>query len=144
MLSFFISIFLLILSVFGLFLSTKLPFFDDPKVLFVMKSSFYPMIIFSGLLLSSFILLIKSILKFSKDKPLFKKEMLFILLFLILYVVALVYIKFIPSTLLFSFISGYYLLKDRSKKTLIKLAIVCVSITFVLYILFVEFFNIPL
>ena len=144
MLNIILSFCLLLIAGTGLFLSTQLPLFNNIDMLFSTKPSFYPTKIFGGLILCSLIYFIKSIIKFIPTPPVFGKKVIVILTFFVGYIISLIYLKFIASTLLFNIASGYYLLQDKSKVNVSRMVIVSISVTLILYILFVEFFNVPL
>ncbi len=145
MLNIIISLCLLCVSFGGVYLSMQLPLFSDPDILFSTKPSFYPIIIFCGLAICSILYMIKSIKNYKYDnRPLLSGKTLIIMSLFIGYMISLVYLKFIASTLLFNAAAGYYLLDDKTKPSIIRLSITSVSIVIVLYVLFVKFFNVPL
>lgn len=133
-------------SVLGIYLSLKLPNFND-TVMFSMKPSFYPMIIFSLLFLSCVFLIIKNLLSSVKEETelhLINKDMLAIFGLYFLYILMLPFLQFIISTIIFFMLSTFYLMKDRTKYNSIILSIVNIICTAALYFLFVKLFNVPL
>lgn len=145
-LTIFLGTIFLLASVLGIYLSLKLPNFND-TVMFSMKPSFYPMIIFSLLFLSCIFLIIKNLLSNIKEEDelhLINKDMLAIFGLYFLYILMLPFLQFIISTIIFFMLSTFYLIKDRTKYNSVILSIVNIICTVALYFLFVKLFNVPL
>ncbi len=145
-LTIFLGTIFLLVAILGIYLSLKLPNFNN-TVMFSMKPSFYPMIIFSLLFLSCAFLIIKTLLinKVKETKlHLINKDMWAIFGLYFLYILMLPFLQFIISTIIFFMLSTFYLMKDRTKYSSMILSIVNIICTAALYFLFVKLFNVPL
>ena len=145
-LTIFLGTIFLFVSILGIYLSLKLPNFNN-AVIFSMKPSFYPMIIFSLLFLSCASLIIKTLLSNIGEETklhLINKDMWAIFGLYFLYILMLPFLQFIISTIIFFMLSTFYLMKDRNKYNSLILSIVNIVCTMALYFLFVKLFNVPL
>ena len=147
-LTIFLGTIFLLVSILGIYLSLKLPNFNN-TVMFSMKPSFYPIIIFSLLFLSCMSLIIKNLLvninTIEETKLcLINKDMWAIFGLYFLYILMLPFLQFIISTIIFFMLSTFYLMKDRNKYNSVILLIVNIVCTVALYFLFVKLFNVPL
>ena len=145
-LTIFLGTIFLFVSILGIYLSLKLPNFNN-AVIFSMKPSFYPMIIFSLLFLSCASLIIKTLLSNIGEETklhLINKDMWTIFGLYFLYILMLPFLQFIISTIIFFMLSTFYLMKDRNKYNSLILSIVNIVCTVALYFLFVKLFNVPL
>ena len=145
-LTIFLGTIFLLVSILGIYLSLKLPNFNN-KVMFSMKPSFYPLIIFSLLFLSCASLIIKTLILHIDEETklhLINKDMWTILGLYFLYILMLPFLQFIISTIIFFMLSTFYLMKDRNKYNSVILLIVNIVCTVALYFLFVKLFNVPL
>lgn len=144
-LTIFLGTIFLLVSILGIYLSLKLPNFNN-AVMFSMKPSFYPMIIFSLLFLSCITLIIKNFANISEESKsrLINKDMRIMFGLYFLYILMLPFLQFIISTIIFFMLSTFYLMKDRTKYNSIILSIVNIICTAALYFLFVKLFNVPL
>ena len=144
-LTIFLGTIFLLVSILGIYLSLKLPNFNN-TVMFSMKPSFYPLIIFSLLFLSCASLIIKNLLSNIEENKLYliNKDMWAIFGLYFLYILMLPFLQFIISTIIFFMLSTFYLMKDRNKYNSIVLSIVNIVCTVALYFLFVKLFNVPL
>ena len=144
-LTIFLGTIFLLVSILGIYLSLKLPNFNN-TVMFSMKPSFYPIIIFSLLFLSCASLIIKNLLSNIEETKLYliNKDMWAILGLYFLYILMLPFLQFIISTIIFFMLSTFYLMKDRNKYNSVILLIVNIVCTVALYFLFVKLFNVPL
>lgn len=141
-----LSLFFIFISVVGIYLSSKLPTFgNEASLIFSMKPSFYPTIIFSLLFLSSAILAIKTIVKSNDDIVyFFNNKVLIVFASYVLYIIMLPFLQFIISSIIFFVISSFYLLADKNKYNFIILSIVNIASTAILYFLFVIILNVPI
>ena len=144
-LTIFLGTIFLLVSILGIYLSLKLPNFNN-TVMFSMKPSFYPIIIFSLLFLSCASLIIKTLLSNIEEAKLYliNKDMWAIFGLYFLYILMLPFLQFIISTIIFFMLSTFYLMKDRNKYNSIVLSIVNIVCTVALYFLFVKLLNVPL
>ena len=144
-LTIFLGTIFLLVSILGIYLSLKLPNFNN-TVMFSMKPSFYPLIIFSLLFLSCASLIIKNLLSNIEENKLYliNKDMWAIFGLYFLYILMLPFLQFIISTIIFFMLSTFYLMKDRNKYNSIVLSIVNIVCTVALYFLFVKLLNVPL
>lgn len=145
-LTIFLGTIFLLVSILGIYLSLKLPNFNN-TVMFSMKPSFYPIIIFSLLFLSCASLIIKNLISnMGEDTKLYliNKDMWVIFGLYFLYILMLPFLQFIISTIIFFMLSTFYLMKNRNKYNSIILSIVNIVCTAALYFLFVKLFNVPL
>lgn len=145
-LTIFLGTIFLFVSILGIYLSLKLPNFNN-AVIFSMKPSFYPMIIFSLLFLSCASLIIKTLLSNIGEETklhLINKDMWTIFGLYFLYILMLPFLQFIISTIIFFMLSTFYLMKDRNKYNSLILSIVNIVCTVALYFLFVKLLNVPL
>ena len=145
-LTIFLGTIFLLVSIFGIYLSLKLPNFNN-TVMFSMKPSFYPLIIFSLLFLSCASLIIKTLILHIDEETklhLINKDMWAIFGLYFLYILMLPFLQFIISTIIFFMLSTFYLMKDRNKYNSVILLIVNIVCTVALYFLFVKLFNVPL
>lgn len=145
-LTIFLGTIFLLVSILGIYLSLKLPNFNN-AVMFSMKPSFYPMIIFSLLFLSCIALIIKNLFANISEESklhLINKDMRIMFGLYFLYILMLPFLQFIISTIIFFMLSTFYLMKDRTKYNSIILSIVNIICTAALYFLFVKLFNVPL
>lgn len=144
-LTIFLGTIFLLVSILGIYLSLKLPNFNN-ITMFSMKPSFYPIIIFSLLFLSCASLIIKNLLSNIEEAKLYliNKDMWAIFGLYFLYILMLPFLQFIISTIIFFMLSTFYLMKDRNKYNSIVLSIVNIVCTVALYFLFVKLFNVPL
>ena len=145
-LTIFLGTIFLFVSILGIYLSLKLPNFNN-AVIFSMKPSFYPMIIFSLLFLSCASLIIKTLLSNIGEETklhLINKDMWAIFGLYFLYILMLPFLQFIISTIIFFMLSTFYLMKDRNKYNSLILSIVNIVCTMALYFLFVKLLNVPL
>lgn len=145
-LTIFLGTIFLLVSILGIYLSLKLPNFNN-TVMFSMKPSFYPMIIFSLLFLSCASLIIKTLILHIDEETklhLINKDMWTILGLYFLYILMLPFLQFIISTIIFFMLSTFYLMKDRNKYNSVILLIVNIVCTVALYFLFVKLLNVPL
>lgn len=145
-LTIFLGTIFLLVSILGIYLSLKLPNFNN-TVMFSMKPSFYPMIIFSLLFLSCASLIIKTLILHIDEETklhLINKDMWAIFGLYFLYILMLPFLQFIISTIIFLMLSTFYLMKDRNKYNSVILLIVNIVCTVALYFLFVKLLNVPL
>ncbi len=145
-LTIFLGTIFLLVSILGIYLSLKLPNFNN-TVMFSMKPSFYPMIIFSLLFLSCASLIIKTLILHIDEETklhLINKDMWAIFGLYFLYILMLPFLQFIISTIIFFMLSTFYLMKDRNKYNSVILLIVNIVCTVALYFLFVKLLNVPL
>ena len=145
-LTIFLGTIFLLVSILGIYLSLKLPNFNN-TVMFSMKPSFYPMIIFSLLFLSCASLIIKTLILHIDEETklhLINKDMWTILGLYFLYILMLPFLQFIISTIIFFMLSTFYLMKDRNKYNSVILLIVNIVCTVAPYFLFVKLLNVPL
>lgn len=147
-LTIFLGTIFLLVSILGIYLSLKLPNFNN-ITMFSMKPSFYPIIIFSLLFLSCMSLIIKNLLvninTIEETKLcLINKDMWAIFGLYFLYILMLPFLQFIISTIIFFMLSTFYLMKDRNKYNSVILLIVNIVCTVALYFLFVKLLNVPL
>lgn len=145
-LTIFLGTIFLLIAISGIYFSLKLPNFND-TVMFSMKPSFYPIIIFSLLFLSCAFLIIKNLFANISEEiklHLINKDMWTIFGLYFLYIITIPFLKFIIATIIFFMLSTFYLMKNRTKYNSIILSIVNIIMTAVLYFLFVKLFNVPL
>ena len=145
-LTIFLGTIFLFVSILGIYLSLKLPNFNN-AVMFSMKPSFYPMIIFSLLFLSCASLIIKTLLSNIGEETklhLINKDMWTIFGLYFLYILMLPFLQFIISTIIFFMLSTFYLMKDRNKYNSLILSIVNIVCTMALYFLFGKLLDVPL
>ena len=145
-LTIFLGTIFLLVSILGIYLSLKLPNFNN-TVMFSMKPSFYPLIIFSLLFLSCASLIIKTLILHIDEETklhLINKDMWAIFGLYFLYILMLPFLQFIISTIIFFMLSTFYLMKDRNKYNSVILLIVNIVCTVALYFLFVKLLNVPL
>lgn len=145
-LTIFLGTIFLFISIVGIYLSLKLPNFNN-SVIFSMKPLFYPIIIFSLLFLSCISLIIKNLLANISEEVklhLINKDMWIIFGLYFLYILMLPFLQFIISTIIFFMLSTFYLMKNRTKYNSMILSIVNIICTVALYLLFVKLLNVPL
>ena len=102
-LTIFLGTIFLLVSILGIYLSLKLPNFNN-AVMFSMKPSFYPMIIFSLLFLSCIALIIKNLFANINEESklhLINKDMRIMFGLYFLYILMLPFLQFIISTIIF-------------------------------------------
>ena len=133
-LTIFLGTIFLFVSILGIYLSLKLPNFNNT-------------VMFSILFLSSASLIIKTLFSNISEETklhLINKDMWAIFGLYFLYILMLPFLQFIISTIIFFMLSTFYLMKDRNKYNSLILSIVNIVCTVALYFLFVKLLNVPL
>lgn len=133
------------ISLLGIWFSMDLPVLGTQDALFSTKPAFYPILIFSGLLICAILMFAQSFLKAPEPVLLYHKDFVVILGSLMAYIIVLPFIGFIPSTVFFTVGAGYYLLAQKKDKGQIKkLLLINLALVGALYVLFVRMLNVPL